>query len=130
MPAGLSDLQYQQQVPFVFLPNSLRFETPAETRHRNAINGSRPSESTMYCISLPANPLTIAYAGWYSSQTEGNTDYGIWMEPSSTWEASYGRDTMETLLRSLSERGYPTAVWMLVLEDDNGTSAWFMEKRE
>ena len=127
MPAGLSDLQYQQQVPFVFLPDSLRFETPPETRHRN---GSRPAESSMYCISLPANPLTIAYAEWYSTQTEGNTDYGIWMEPSSTWESSYGRDTMETLLRSLSERGYPTAVWMLVMENENGTSAWFMEKKE
>ena len=127
MPAGLSDLQYQQQVPFVFIPDSLRFATPTETLHRN---GSHPPSSTMYCISLPANTLTIAYAGWYSSQTEGNTDYGIWMEPSSTWEASYGRDTLETLLRSLSERGYPTAVWMLVLEDEHGTSAWFLEKRE
>ena len=115
-------------VPFALLPEALMCTIPQmNIRHRN---GSVPPLSTRLCISLPAHPLTVAYAGWYSSLPYGNTSYGIWVEHAQTWADSYGYDTMETLLHSLSDRGYPTAIWMQVREEEHGTSAHFLEKRE
>ena len=114
------------QVPFQILPEALMHRSPLQGLHYR--NGAHPPQSTIYCISLPANEITMAYAGWYSSL--GLPGYGIWMEPQTTWEASYSTASLEALMTSLLERGYPTAVWMMVQETDQGTNAWFLEKRE
>ena len=114
------------QVPFVTIPEALMHSSPLEGIHHR--NGSSRPESTLYCISLPEQLLTIAYATWRAREEVAG--YGIWMEPASTWEESYGSDTMERLLRSIRERGHPTAIWMLVQEEEQGISAWFLEKRE
>ena len=124
----MSETPDVQLVQFALLPKALMYTNPPREIERRS--GSLPPLSTMCCIALPANPLTIAYAGWYSSLAEGNTSYGIWMEPASTWAEAYGEDTMATLMQSLSERGYPTAVWTLAQEAEHGTSAYFLEKRE